>query len=72
MDRLEDFAAWAIREGFKREEPKGDYEVLRLRWEKHPPYLFFARNSSLSGGKLVHVTCQGEATQIVKRWIRER
>lgn len=71
VSQLEEFATWAVADGFTREATKGEYEILRLRWPKHPPYLFFKR-STACGNPAPHATCQGEATQLVKRWFRER
>ena len=44
LTKLEEFAAWAISLGFKREEALSrSCEVLRLRWEKEPPLIFYTR-----------------------------
>ena len=72
LSRLEEFAAWAIAEGFTREPAKGDYEVLRLRWPGQPPLIYFTRLSTHAGGDPVHATAQHEGSKLVKRWLRER
>jgi len=70
MSKLEEFAAWAIADGFVREPTKGEYEVLRLRWgqkidgRKMQPYIFFQR----SGAQ--HATSQAEGSQLVSRWLK--
>jgi len=72
MSKLEEFAAWAIADGFVREETKGTYEVLRLRWGqkvngiKMQPYIFFQRNGAR------HATSQAEGTQLVARWLKAK
>src|ERR1700722_19973985 len=46
LSKLEQFAAWAVADGFVREPTKGEYEVLRLRWgqkidgRRMQPYIF--------------------------------
>ena len=72
LHKLEEFAAWAVADGFVREPTKGFYEVLRLRWgqlvdgRRMQPYIFFKRD----GAK--HATTQSEGTQLVARWLRSR
>jgi hypothetical protein len=65
ISKIDEFAAWAQEEGFKREPTKGIYEVLRLRFPKFQPYIFFQRAGS------GHATCQSEGTQLVQRWLRD-
>jgi hypothetical protein len=64
MSKLEEFAEWAIADGFVREETKGEYEVLRLRWPKMQPFIYFKRTGAQ------HATSQAEGTQLVSRWLR--
>jgi hypothetical protein len=70
LSKVEEFAAWAIADGFVREETKGVYEVLRLRWgqkvngRKMQPYIFFKRAAAH------YATTQAEGTQLVSRWMR--
>ncbi len=66
LDKIEEFAAWAEMEGFNREPIKGEYEVLRLRFPKYQPYIFFKRANAK------YATSQSEGTQLVQRWIRSR
>lgn len=71
-NKIEEFAAWAIADGFDREPTKGVYEVLRLRWREKidgrrmQPYIFFKRDRSS------HVTSQAEGTQLITRWLRSK
>jgi len=70
--KIEEFAAWAVADGFVREDTKGTYEVLRLRWgqkidgRKIQPYIFFQRDRSC------HATSQAEGSQLVARWLRSK
>lgn len=70
LSKLEEFAAWAIADGFVREDTKGEYEVLRLRWaekingHRMQPYIFYKRIGAQ------HVTSQAEGTQLVSRWLK--
>ena len=64
MSKLEEFAEWAVKDGFTREPTRGEYEVLRLRWPKMQPYIFFKRDGAQ------HATSQAEGTQLVARWLR--
>lgn len=70
LSKLEEFAAWAIADGFMREDTKGEYEVLRLRWgqkidgHKMQPYIFYKRDGAQ------HATSQAEGTQLVSRWLK--
>lgn len=70
LSKLEEFAAWAIADGFIREPTKSEYEVLRLRWgekidgHKMQPYIFYKRIGAQ------HATSQAEGTQLVSRWLQ--
>lgn len=66
MNSLDAFAAWAATVGWRREDPKGKYEVLRLRHEGKPPLLFYRHE----GGD--HATSIERGTRLVHRWLRER
>lgn len=66
ISKIEEFAAWAVADGFTREPCKSTWEVLRLRWPNHHPYIFFTR------GGAQHATSQAEGTQLVQRWLRSR
>ena len=64
MSKLEEFAEWAVKDGFTREPTKGEYEVLRLRWPKMQPFIYFRRTGAQ------HATSQAEGTQLVARWLK--
>ncbi len=71
LSKLEDFAQWAVEQGFNREPAKSHArEILRLRFENESPLIFYQRNNCNyvtvpSGGK--H-TVTGYA--LVTRWLR--
>lgn len=72
LSKLEEFAAWAIADGFVREDTKGEYEVLRLRWGQKidgirmQPYIFYKRIGAQ------HATSQAEGTQLISRWLKAK
>jgi hypothetical protein len=66
LSKIEEFATWAVSQGFKREPPKGTYEILRLRKKGESPVLFFKRD------KGEHATSYGDGTNLVKQWINTR
>lgn len=74
MNKLDEFAAWAKTQGYERETPKGQYEVMRLRRSGDPkPLLFYAKATTLAGNQPAqHATCQDDGLELVKRWLRER
>ena len=72
LSKIDEFAAWANTQGFKRTPTKGDYEVLRLQFDKQPPIIFFTRLTTLSGGTPIHATAQHEGAQLVRRWLRAK
>ena len=67
VSKLDVFAAWAATQGYVREDPKGDYEVLRLRRAGKPPVLFYRKLDAVE-----HVTAQDDGETLVHRWLRQR
>ncbi len=84
--KLEEFAAWAVANGYIRHPTpeRAEYEVLRL--EKFSPsgnneHLVFYRRSADSNAKRggsgrqdgsTHITTFGKGTSLVHRWLGER
>ena len=66
LSKLEEFAVWAVSQGYRREPTKGTYEVLRLRKKGESPVLFFRRD------KGEHATSYGDGTALVQLWINTR
>lgn len=67
LHKIDEFAAWAVTQGYVREETKGSFEVLRLRKGNDPPKIYFTR-----AGAKEHASCQDASVGLVRRWIRER
>lgn len=67
VTKLDAFAAWAETQGYVREDTKGDYEVLRLRFTGKPPVLFYRKSHTIE-----HVTAQRAGETLVHRWLRSR
>ena len=66
LSKLEEFAVWAVSQGYRRETTKGTYEVLRLRKRGESPVLFCKRD------KGEHATSYGDGTALVQLWINTR
>ena len=66
LSKLEEFAVWAVSQGYRREPTKGTYEVLRLRKKGDSPVLFFKRDRG------EHATSYGDGTALVQLWINTR
>jgi len=65
--KLNEFRDWLIQRGWKEAKPKGDYEVLRMRWKREPPLLIYDRLESKE-----HYTTYDIGETLVRQWIRER
>lgn len=77
LTRLEEFAAWAVRQGYVRDlrNPMPDYQVLRLRQpgKGKPMLIWYSRAGTMRGGDPVHATCEwGPAGALVRRWLKAR
>jgi hypothetical protein len=72
LTKIEEFAAWAGTQGYRRETVKGEYEILRLRISGQSPLLFYRKDHSLSGGEPKHATAQSDGTQLILRWLKSR
>ena len=57
VNKLDDFKAWLVTDGWQIQEPKGDYEVLRAtkNGRKHPLLVYY-RHDTNGGKQLVHYT----------------
>lgn len=71
VDGLEDFKKWLITDGWKIQEPKGDYEVLRAVKEgKKHPLIVYKKDNTNSGTKLVHYTVCDRDVGVVRAYLR--
>ncbi len=64
--KIEEFAVWAIAQGFQRLPTKGDYEVLRLKKDGRDPVIMYKRLST------DHVSTFGYGSVLVNRWLAEK
>ena len=62
LSKLDEFAAWAEAQGYRREHPKGVYEVLRLRQEGYPPLIYWTHHTG------DHATTDAHSDPLVQRW----
>ena len=72
LAKLEEFAVWAVTQGYRREPTKGSYEILRLRKKGEAPVLYFRRDKGMMGGEPQHATSYGDGTTLVQQWINNR
>lgn len=73
VSKLEHFAAWCEKQGWKRHQCKGAYEVLRMRHEvENDTLIVYKRDASNSGGELVHLTLFGIAERTFTRYMRDK
>lgn len=61
------FANWLAEEGWRTEEPKGDYEVLRARNAEGAFVAFYAKPLPTQ-----HVTTFGKGTQLAHAFLRDK
>lgn len=73
VTKLEDFTVWLVSDGWRVQEPKGLYEVLRATKEgrKHPLIVYW-RNDTNCGKELVHYTVADRDSGVVGAYIRDR
>lgn len=66
-NKIEEFAAWCVSQGWTREATKGEFEVLRLQKGRRRA-IFYAKQNPTQ-----HVTVQyGTESVLVSQWLRER
>lgn len=74
--KVEEFAAWAEQNGYRREPvpPKAQYEALRLRpTAGGAPILFRHRERrNMFGGRPQHFTVSIDGQRLVGRWLAAR
>lgn len=74
--KVEEFAAWAEQNGYRREPvpPKAAYEALRLRAvDGGAPILFHRRtHANMFGGRPLHLTVSIDGQRLVCRWLATR
>ncbi len=74
--KVDDFAAWAEQNGYRREPvaEKAKYERLRLRATSGgAPILFFKRERlNCGGGAPQHLSTSADGLRLVRRWFAAR
>lgn len=72
VDRLEDFKAWLVEDGWDLEDPKGDYEVLRARKpDRKRPLILWRRLSNSGGGELTHLTYDDRDSGVIRAFLAD-
>lgn len=66
QSKLSDFTQWLENRGWTKEELKGEFEVLRMKWNNGPPLLVFRRIDAKE-----HYTTYGISQDLVKQFIKE-
>ena len=72
-NQLEDFASWLEKRGWIRNDPKGEYEVLRMWHRQHKqPIIVHEKLATNAGGTVQHLTVWGMGLGLSKKFIAER
>ena len=69
ISKIDEFAAWAEKKGWKREPTKGYYEVLRMRKPGRKPLILYKRI------RTDHATIgwdQKAGASLVEQWLHEK
>ena len=70
---LDEFKSWLTSQGWKIEEPRGDWEVLRARSAKRiRPLILWKRLQNNGGGELTHLTADDRDMDVIHQFLRER
>lgn len=73
VDRLEDFKRWLTDDGWKFEDPKGDYEVFRARKpDRKRPLIIWRRLGNSGGGDLTHLTHDDRDGGVIRAFLADR
>ena len=67
LSKLEEFAAFCETQGFTRDAPKGEYEVLRMTRAKGEPVIVHAKL-----GAKEHATTWGMSARMYIKWRRSK
>lgn len=68
IKHLEEFKVWLIKDGWKIEEPKGFYEVLRARKEKRQfPLIVYKKDAAKQ-----HLSLMERDMRVVRAFLKER
>jgi len=67
LKRIDAFAEWAGMNGYRREDTRGAYEVLKLRKKGSKPLIYYTR-----AGAKEHTTATDAGARLVWRWLIAR
>jgi hypothetical protein len=71
IKKVDEFARWCEQQGWVREEPQGEFEVLRMRHSATRERLYIHGKSRTElGGALQHVTVWGASERLAREFIR--
>lgn len=67
-NKIDEFAKWLFERGWKKEDTKGFYEVLRMRHPRHkdPLIVYYRLNAK------EHLTVHGVALEMSRQFVREK
>lgn len=68
---LDDFIAYCVGSGWETEEPKGTYEVARLKRNGKRAFVW-KRDANHAGTPLTHLTMDRYAEVLFDQWKRDR
>ena len=72
-NQVEKFKAYLVADGWKLQEPKGDYEVLRATKEgKRYPLIVYERLNTTAGKDIVHYTLLDRDVGIVRAFLKKK
>ena len=71
VKNLECFKKWLVADGWKIQEPKGCYEVLRATKDgKKYPLIIYKRDTTNGGKNLVHYTVNDRDMGVIRAYLR--
>lgn len=72
ISHFDKFKNWLAVNGWKIQETKGDYEVLRATMAgRRNPLIVYKRTSTTAGNQLAHFTVLDRDLTLVKKFIKE-
>lgn len=73
VEKLDDFKEWLMSDGWKIQQPKGYYEVLRAtKQSKKHPLIVYKRLDTNGGNNLVHYTIQEKDVGVLRAYLKVR
>lgn len=71
--RINEFAKCLVDQGWKIQDPKGDYEALRATHREHPAIVIFWRRQKHSRARKAYCTIRDgcPSLPLVRKWLKE-